>query len=161
LLEPKADSVITLDQKDEWDYVLRKCFTREAQSIREALKNVGFGGEALADRLSAPNGYKGRPLEGSKIVRDLDVAEWARVVDVFDKWAFKPEASRSTRGMAVLTIIRTLFLTRGSRKTLTVKSARTRSASNYYTAHTYTKHLEFKRMHTHSSLNASSLARDP
>jgi hypothetical protein len=85
--------VITLDQKDEWDYVLRKCFIKEASSIAEALKNVGFGGEGLATRLSLETGYKGSALDPKKIVRDLDVDEWARVVDVFDKWAFKPEVS--------------------------------------------------------------------
>jgi hypothetical protein len=50
LLEPKRDSVVTLDQKDAWDYVLRRCFIKEASSIGEALKNVGFGGEVLATR---------------------------------------------------------------------------------------------------------------
>lgn len=93
LLEPKRESVITLDQKDEWDYVLRKCFIKEASSIAEALKNLGFGGEGLASRLSQETGYKGRALDPKKIVRDLDVDEWARVVDVFYKWAFKPEVS--------------------------------------------------------------------
>jgi hypothetical protein len=93
LLEPKRDSVVTLDQKDAWDYVLRRCFIKEASSIGEALKNVGFGGEVLATRLNQATGYRGRALDPKKIVRNLDVDEWARVVDVFDKWAFKPEVS--------------------------------------------------------------------
>lgn len=95
LFEPRLDSPINLKNKDEWDYVLRKCFVTEAQTIKIALKNLAFGAEGLIDKIE--NGeegrFKGRPVRGEKVVRDLTVEDWTRVVDVFGKWAFKPAVS--------------------------------------------------------------------
>jgi hypothetical protein len=97
LLEPRLDSPINLDNKDEWDYVLRKCFVTEAQSIGSALKNLAFGAEGLIEKIeSGEEGrFKGRRVAKEKIVRDMSVDDWARVVDVFGKWAFKPEVRSS------------------------------------------------------------------
>lgn len=94
LLEPKLDSPVNLNNKDEWDYVLRKCFVTEAQSIKSSLKNLAFGAEILMDKISAEKSpYAGRPVSPDKVIRDLEVEEWTRVVDCFDKWAFKPAVS--------------------------------------------------------------------
>lgn len=96
LLEPRLDSPVNMENKDEWDYVLRKCFVTEAQTIRSSLKNLAFGAEILMDRISSedPNSrYAGRPVSPDRVVRDLEVEEWTRVVDCFDKWAFKPSVS--------------------------------------------------------------------
>jgi hypothetical protein len=95
LLEPRVDSPINLKNKDEWDYVLRKCFVTEAQGIQAALKNLAFGGEGLIDKIESEEEgrFKGRRVRRDKIVRDLTVEDWTRVVDVFGKWAFKPEVS--------------------------------------------------------------------
>lgn len=94
VLEPKLNSPINLDNKDEWDYVLRKCFVTEAQTIQNSIKNLAFGAEILMDRISADDGrYAGKSVSPGKVVRDLDVEEWTRVVDCFDKWAFKPHVS--------------------------------------------------------------------
>lgn len=97
LLEPKVNSPVNLDNKDEWDYVLRKCFVTEAQTIKASLKNLAFGAEILMDRISQPESeskYAGKPVSPDRVVRDLDVEEWTRVVDCFQKWAFKPAVSR-------------------------------------------------------------------
>jgi hypothetical protein len=97
LLEPRINSPITMDNKDEWDYVLRKCFVTEAQSIKAALKNLAFGGEGLMGKIegSVDDGkFKGRGVASGRIVRDMQVEEWERVVDVFKRWAFKPDVSR-------------------------------------------------------------------
>lgn len=97
LLEPKLDSPITLDNKDEWDYVLRKCFVTEAQPIQSALKNLAFGADGLMGKIegTVKGNFKGKNVLSTKVVRDMEVDEWTRVVDVFIKWAFKPEVSRS------------------------------------------------------------------
>lgn len=95
LLEPRVDSPINLKNKDEWDYVLRKCFVTEAQGIQAALKNLAFGGEGLIDKIESEEEgrFKGRRVRRDKIVRDLTVEDWTRIVDVFGKWAFKPDVS--------------------------------------------------------------------
>jgi len=102
LLEPRVDSPINIKNKDEWDYVLRKCFVTEAQSIGVALKNLAFGGEGLIDKIESDEEgagqggrFVGKRVRREKIVRDLTVEDWTRVVDVFKKWAFKPEVSLS------------------------------------------------------------------
>jgi hypothetical protein len=97
LLEPRVDSPINLKNKDEWDYVLRKCFVTEAQGIQAAFKNLAFGGEGLIDKIESEEEgrFKGRRVRRDKIVRDMTVEDWTRVVDVFGKWAFKPEVSPS------------------------------------------------------------------
>lgn len=100
MLVPRLDSVIKHSQKDEWDFVLRKCFVREAQPIREAMKVLAFGGEGLLPRIEAEGEiggkiYAGRPVDGGRLVRDMEIEEWQRVVDVFARWAFKPEVSAS------------------------------------------------------------------
>lgn len=94
LLEPRLDSPINADNKDEWDFVLRRCFVTEAQPLRHALKNLAFGGEGLKEKIeSEGTRFAGIPVSCDKMVRDLEVDEWARVVDVFKKWAFKPVVS--------------------------------------------------------------------
>lgn len=94
LLEPRLDSPIHSGNKDEWDYVLRKCFVTEAKTLRHSLRNLAFGGEGLEDKIgSEGTRFAGRPVSCDRIVRDLEVEDWTRVVDVFTKWAFKPAVS--------------------------------------------------------------------
>ena len=35
--------------------------------------------------------WKGEAVDRRTLVRDLTVEQWARVVDVFDRWAFRPK----------------------------------------------------------------------
>jgi len=97
LLEPKLDSPINQDNKDEWDYVLRKCFVTEAQPIQSALKNLAFGAEGLMGKIegTVAGDFKGKNVLSTKVVRDMEIDEWTRVVDVFRRWAFKPDVSWS------------------------------------------------------------------
>lgn len=98
MLEPRLDSPINDYNREEWDYVLRKCFVTEAQALRVGLKNLAFGGEGLLDKIASQGDiFKGKPVSGDRIVRDMSVEEWARVVDVFCRWAFKPEVRFSSR----------------------------------------------------------------
>lgn len=95
-LTPRLTSPVLPHQKDAWDFVLRNCFIRETQPISEATTNLGFGAENLLERFEdEKEGYRerwrGEPVGGKTKVKDLSNEQWARVVDVFDKWAFKPE----------------------------------------------------------------------
>lgn len=139
LLEPRVDSPINLKNKDEWDYVLRKCFVTEAQGIKSALKNLAFGGEGLMDKIESEEEgrFKGRRVRRDKIVRDLTVEDWTRVVDVFGKWAFKPEVSWSLQlypsGILEYSMMRNKLINRTSSwipvqgKMQSVKSGRIKS----------------------------------
>lgn len=98
-LIPKKETLVQWDQKDAWDYVLRGTFITESQPLKQALTNLGFGTENLIPKIEANTSldydgkeYKGVGFSTDKIVRDLTVEEWARVVDVFFKWPFRPES---------------------------------------------------------------------
>lgn len=96
LLTPKKTSVVKVEQQDEWDFVLRHLFVRQAQTLEKALPSLGFNAGSLQKDISSKgNLYAGKPVDCSKIVRDLDENEWARIVDVFANWPFKPDVSRS------------------------------------------------------------------
>ena len=95
MLEPRVDSPIKLAQKDDWDFVLRHLFVKQAQSLAQALPSLGFNGIILLkdiekDPENGPPIYAGTPVSGSTIIRDLDTDEWTRIVDVFHHWPFKP-----------------------------------------------------------------------
>ncbi len=98
LFTPRETSLILPEQKDSWDYVLRRCFVRETLPMRDAVITLGFGAVNLVPRLqSTENGFLGKSVDPDKLVRDLEVEEWARVVDVFHRWAFRPDVSRAKR----------------------------------------------------------------
>lgn len=96
-LTPRLDSPILPSQKDAWDFVLRNCFVREGQPLSEVSKNLGFGAENLLERFADDKEghekrWRGTPVDPDTKAKDLTNLQWARVVDVFDKWAFKPES---------------------------------------------------------------------
>ena len=94
LLEPRIDTPITLETKMSWDFVLRCCFMTYAQPISIAMRSLGFGADKLVPKISMTDGsFKGSPVDPDKIVRDMDVDEWHRIVDVFHNWAFRPAVS--------------------------------------------------------------------
>lgn len=91
-LIPRDDSPITPEQRELWEFILRKCFVREAAPISQAVVKLAFGAENLLPKFAAKDSpYAGAPVLPDEVIRDLTVEQWARVVDVFDKWPFKPE----------------------------------------------------------------------
>jgi hypothetical protein len=65
MLVPRIESAVTLDNKEEWDYVLRKCFVTEAQGLEASLRNLAFGAEGLVGKIEdgleplEPSGERG------------------------------------------------------------------------------------------------------
>jgi len=91
MLEPRQDPLLLLEQKGEWEYILRRCFVREAITLRDAMKTIAFGGEALLPKIGEDESrYRGCSVRGDAIIRDISPEGWARIVDVFSKWPFKP-----------------------------------------------------------------------
>ncbi|RXK36699.1 hypothetical protein M231_06006 [Tremella mesenterica] len=90
--EPRISSPVLPNQKDTWDFVLRKGFVLPNRPLKSVLKTFGFGAESLIGKVEGVNnGYKGLPTSGETLISNLKVDEWARVVDVFHKWPFKLE----------------------------------------------------------------------
>lgn len=94
MLEPRLRPVMTMEQADEWDYVLRHMFVLQAQTVEVALPLLGFNAiSLLKDIAGENNGFAGAPTSPNAVIRDLEVDEWARIVDVFANWPFKPAVS--------------------------------------------------------------------
>jgi hypothetical protein len=70
MLVPRIESAVTLDNKEEWDYVLRKCFVTEAQGLEASLRNLAFGAEGLVGKIEdgleplEPSGEAGQAGQG-------------------------------------------------------------------------------------------------
>jgi hypothetical protein len=98
LLTPRLKTVMTVWQAKEWDYVLRHMFVLQAQPVEVALPLLGFNAISLLKDIGREDDvFTGRPVNPKAIVRDLEVDEWARIVDVFANWPFKPAVSLSGR----------------------------------------------------------------
>ncbi|OCF54170.1 hypothetical protein L486_08367 [Kwoniella mangroviensis CBS 10435] len=93
MLIPKLHSPILSSQKDTWDYCMRRLFVRDTLTLTKAIPNLSFGAETLLAHIEdqSTDRYRGVPVDGRRVIRDLRVEEWLRIVDVFDNWAFKPD----------------------------------------------------------------------
>ncbi|WWD15868.1 hypothetical protein CI109_100292 [Kwoniella shandongensis] len=92
MMTPKRESPILASQKDAWDYVMRRLFVRDTLTLGEGFSNLSFGAASLLPIIeSETDEYRGIPVDRRRVVRELEVEEWARIVDVFDKWPFKPD----------------------------------------------------------------------
>lgn len=88
---PRLEPIVVAEQRDMWDFVLRKFFVREASTLGDVVPTVAFGAENLLPRFAdLGTTFAGHPVSLDTPIRDITVMEWARIVDVFDKWAFKP-----------------------------------------------------------------------
>lgn len=91
-LLPRTDPLVLPETRDSWEYVLRKLFVRESQPLSVVLPSLAFGAENLLDKIEAEDSpYAGRAVSRTTTVRNLEIDEWHRIVDTFDKWAFRPE----------------------------------------------------------------------
>ncbi|WVQ98692.1 hypothetical protein IAU59_005823 [Kwoniella sp. CBS 9459] len=103
MLIPKIESPILAAQKDTWDYVMRRLFVRDTMTLKDSIPNLAFGAEILLKRINEDGlqvdpktgemreKWRGVPVHELRVIRELHVEEWLRIVDVFDKWAFKPD----------------------------------------------------------------------
>ncbi|WRT67100.1 uncharacterized protein IL334_004066 [Kwoniella shivajii] len=91
MLVPKLRSPILASQKDAWDFVMRRLFVRDTLTVKQGIPNLSFGAETLIEFIQGKNQFRGIPVDGGRVIRDLRVEEWLRIVDVFDQWAFKPD----------------------------------------------------------------------
>ncbi|WVN86615.1 uncharacterized protein L203_101783 [Cryptococcus depauperatus CBS 7841] len=97
LLTPRLHSRIPAEQKDAWDYVLRRLFVRDTATLEQAIFNLSFGADRLLPLIEGTQPregggeYRGVNVDRRRGVRYLDLDEWSRIVDVFDHWVFRPE----------------------------------------------------------------------
>ena len=97
LFTPKVNSLMKLEQRDDWDFCLRHLFVLSAQTLRHALPTLGFNAAVLAKDIEAENDYAGVPVPLDTFIKDIEVEGWARIVDVFANWPFKPAVCQTAQ----------------------------------------------------------------
>ncbi|KAJ8596602.1 S-adenosyl-L-methionine-dependent methyltransferase [Rhizopogon salebrosus TDB-379] len=87
---PLQHQIIEQGMLDKWDYCLRKLFVLKSTPLKSAIGHLAPGADALKSYLSDDVPAKQR-ADMKKIVRKLNVKDWAAVVGAFDRWPFAPE----------------------------------------------------------------------
>ncbi|KAI6169297.1 S-adenosyl-L-methionine-dependent methyltransferase [Pisolithus thermaeus] len=82
---------------DKWDYCLRKLFVLKSKNLERAIGHLAPGSTALLSYLTDPTLPADHPARADvlKLIRKMEVMDWAAVVRAFDAWPFAPEVSRS------------------------------------------------------------------
>lgn len=98
---------------DKWDYCLRKLFVLKSTNLKRAIGSVALlaclsliyvraplshlapGSSVLLSHLTDPSLPVDHPTRADvqKLVRKMEVKDWAAVVRAFDAWPFAPEVS--------------------------------------------------------------------
>jgi mitochondrial transcription factor 1 len=70
---------------EKWDYVLRRLFVLKSTALRSALGSLAPGATALIKPIAAAG------VDIKQPIKKLTLADWAKIVKVFDEWPFAPE----------------------------------------------------------------------
>ncbi|KAJ9119071.1 hypothetical protein QFC22_003562 [Naganishia vaughanmartiniae] len=90
-LTPRKDPKIELDDKDVWDYVLRRMFVMSGSPLSVAINNLGMGAANLIPKLTDPSIPASQRIDPNKWIREYTVQDWALVVKAFKAWPFAPD----------------------------------------------------------------------
>ncbi|KAJ9103271.1 hypothetical protein QFC21_002694 [Naganishia friedmannii] len=90
-LTPRTDPQIDLDDKDVWDYVLRRMFVMSGSPLSVAINNLGMGAANLIPKLTDPSLPAAERIDPNKWIREFTVQDWALVVKAFKAWPFAPD----------------------------------------------------------------------
>ncbi|KAG9037200.1 Mitochondrial transcription factor 1 [Tulasnella sp. JGI-2019a] len=82
-LTPRAEPLITLDNIEHWDFVLRQLFATKGQPLNKAIGHVAPGAAIILKSVS---------FDVTTRISDLTVANWDEVIRAFGAWPFKPDA---------------------------------------------------------------------
>ncbi|KAG6337090.1 hypothetical protein ID866_2001 [Astraeus odoratus] len=92
-MNPLEEQVIIKGMLDKWDYCLRMLFVLKSTNLKRAIGHLAPGSTALLSHLTDPSLPEDHPTrtDVSKLVRKMEIKDWAAVVRVFDAWPFAPE----------------------------------------------------------------------
>lgn len=92
-MDPLERQIIEKGMLDKWDYCLRKLFVLKSKNLERAIGHLAPGSTALLSYLTDPTLPADHPAraDASKLIRKMEVMDWAAVVRAFDAWPFAPE----------------------------------------------------------------------
>ncbi|KAL4078519.1 S-adenosyl-L-methionine-dependent methyltransferase [Scleroderma yunnanense] len=92
-MNPLEERIIEKGMLDKWDYCLRKLFVLKSTNLKRAISHLAPGSSILLSYLTNPSLPADHPTrtDVQKLVRQMEVTDWAAVVRAFDAWPFAPE----------------------------------------------------------------------
>ncbi|GHJ88938.1 hypothetical protein NliqN6_5340 [Naganishia liquefaciens] len=90
-LVPRKEPQILPDDKDVWDYILRRMFVNPGSPLEVAINNLGMGATNLVPKLTDPSLPADKRIEPTKWIREYTVQDWSLIVEAFKKWPFAPD----------------------------------------------------------------------
>ncbi|KAG1735117.1 S-adenosyl-L-methionine-dependent methyltransferase [Suillus paluster] len=88
---PLQHQIIQPGMLDKWDYCLRKLFVLKSTPLKNAIGHLAPGSDVLKSYLTSDDVPLEQRTDLKKIIRNLNVEDWAAVVGAFDRWPFAPE----------------------------------------------------------------------
>ncbi|KAG0700711.1 S-adenosyl-L-methionine-dependent methyltransferase, partial [Suillus ampliporus] len=88
---PLQHQIIQPGMLDKWDYCLRKLFVLKSTPLKNAIGHLAPGSDVLKSYLAGDDVPLEQRTDMKKIIRNLNVEDWAAVVGAFDRWPFAPE----------------------------------------------------------------------
>ncbi|KAF8601705.1 S-adenosyl-L-methionine-dependent methyltransferase [Ceratobasidium sp. AG-I] len=85
---PMQGKRVTLEK---WDYVLRQLFILKSTPLEKAIQNLGAGAANLLRKLTGPDVPKERRVDTKIPINGMELQDFARVVEEFDRWPFAPD----------------------------------------------------------------------
>ncbi|KAG8886585.1 Mitochondrial transcription factor 1 [Tulasnella sp. 331] len=82
-ITPRAQPLITLENIEHWDFVLRQLFTTRGQPLERAVRHLAPGATVLLKSVS---------FDVRKKIQDMSVGDWDELIRKFGEWPFRPEA---------------------------------------------------------------------
>ncbi|KAJ9101487.1 hypothetical protein QFC19_005138 [Naganishia cerealis] len=90
-LTPRPDPQIEVEDKDVWDYVLRRMFVMAGSPLSVAINNLGMGASNLIPKLTNQELPHNQRIDPDKWIREYTVQDWALIVKAFKAWPFAPD----------------------------------------------------------------------
>ncbi|KAG2150847.1 S-adenosyl-L-methionine-dependent methyltransferase [Suillus clintonianus] len=88
---PLEHQIIQPGMLDKWDYCLRKLFVLKCTPLKNAVGHLAPGSDILKSYLTSDDVPLEQRTDMKKIIKKLNVEDWAAVVSAFDRWPFAPE----------------------------------------------------------------------
>ncbi|KAH0827612.1 S-adenosyl-L-methionine-dependent methyltransferase [Lanmaoa asiatica] len=90
-IDPLLEQTIKKGLLDKWDYCLRKLFVLKSNPLNRAISHLAPGAPTLLSMLTDGSLSGHHSVDTSKPVREMDVRDWAALVQAFHLWPFAPD----------------------------------------------------------------------
>jgi len=83
-MTPHANPFITIDNIEQWDFVLRQLFAVRGKPLSKAIGHIASGAAVLLKSIDGQ-------FNVDKQINELTVQDWDVLLKAFAAWPFRPE----------------------------------------------------------------------